>query len=62
LIFGFLIYFPEKKRQSLIPVSLKDSDLNFKYETLEKKMIKEAAEAKAMVTTALLPENPEPKT
>uniref|UniRef100_A0A0A0LCE9 non-specific serine/threonine protein kinase n=1 Tax=Cucumis sativus TaxID=3659 RepID=A0A0A0LCE9_CUCSA len=26
----------EKKRQSLIPVSLKDSDLNFKYETLEK--------------------------
>ncbi|KAL0554850.1 hypothetical protein IC582_008778 [Cucumis melo] len=26
----------EKKKQSLIPVSFKDSDLNFKYETLEK--------------------------
>lgn len=27
---------PEKKKQSLIPISFRDSDVNFKYETLEK--------------------------
>lgn len=37
LICGFLIFFfSEKKKQSLIPTSFKDSNLNYKYETLEK--------------------------
>lgn len=31
-----LLVLPEKKKQSLIPTSFKDSNLNFKYETLEK--------------------------